>query len=181
MTSATRLLRAISDWADRLTYVGLVPLGLIFVGVVFANVLARYVFSSPIIGSVEVARIAFVWATFLGAATALKRGKHIRFTILADRLPPGPRRWLEVTLALLAAGFFLFVIVRGIDLTGRVQGTYFPASGFSQVILYLPLPIGAGLMFIHTVSRLADLLWVPAPRQGGGAVGAEDPQRERGG
>jgi TRAP-type transport system small permease protein len=181
MTSATRLLRTTSDWADRLTYLALVPLGLIFVGVVFGNVLARYVFSSPIIGSVEVARIAFVWATFLGAATALKRGKHIRFTVLADRLPSGARRWLEVMLALLAAGFFLFVILRGIDLTGRVQGTYFPASGFSQVILYLPLPIGAGLMFIHTLSKLADLLWVPVPRQGGDAVTVENSPDEAGG
>jgi TRAP-type transport system small permease protein len=158
MASVTHLLRRASDGADRATYLALVPLCVLFVGVVFANVLARYVFSSPIVGSVEIARIAFVWATFLGAATALKQGKHIRFTLLADRLPAGARRGLDVVLSLLAIGFFLFVLVRGLELTGRVQGTYFPASGYSQVVLYLPLPLAAGLMLLHTLSRLAELL-----------------------
>jgi TRAP-type transport system small permease protein len=158
MPTVTHLLRRSSDGVDRLTRLALVPLGVLFVGVVFANVLARYVFSSPIVGSVEIARIAFVWATFLGAATALKQGKHIRFTLLVDRLPAGARWVLDVVLALLAAGFFLFVLVRGIELTGRVQGTFFPASGYSQVVLYLPLPIAAGVMLIHTLAALADLL-----------------------
>jgi TRAP-type transport system small permease protein len=158
MTSLAHVLRLSSDAADRLTRLALVPLGVLFVGVVFANVLARYVFSSPIIGSVEIARVAFVWATFLGAATALKQGKHIRFTLLADRLPAPARRGLDVALALLAAAFFLFVLVRGAELTGRVQGTYFPASGFSQVILYLPLPLAAALMLVHTLAALAALL-----------------------
>jgi TRAP-type C4-dicarboxylate transport system permease small subunit len=151
-----RFFKALSLWVDRLTYFVAVPLGIFFVGIVFANVLARYVFSTPIIGAVEYGRIAFVWATFLGAAMAVRRRSHIRFEFLADLLPHRARLALEVLLRFLILAFLVFVLYQGFRLTGRVQRTFFPASGLSQVYLYLPLPIGAGIMLIHSFAHLLE-------------------------
>lgn len=154
----------------------IVPLGVFFVAVVFANVLARYVFSSPILGSVEYSRIAFVWATFLGAAMAMRRRSHIRFEFLADLLPKKARLALEVLLTIFIVAFLVFVVYQGYRLTGRVQRTYFPASGLSQLYLYLPLPVGAGIMLIHSLAKLfedlSNLFSKPPPA----GAGTKEPQ-----
>jgi TRAP-type transport system small permease protein len=148
------LLETSSRWIDRIMYVVVVPLGVFFVGIVFANVLARYVFSAPILGSVEYARIAFVWATFFGASMALRRRSHIRLEFAAERLPPQVRRVLEILLRVLLIAFLAFVAYQGWRLTGRVQRTFFPASGVSQIFLYLPLPISAAVMLVHALAHL---------------------------
>ena len=148
------LLEVASRWLDRLTFILAVPLGAFFLGIVFANVLARYVFSAPIIGSVEYARIAFVWATFIGASMAVRRRSHIRLDFLAERLPLPAQRLLAVFLWLLIIAFLAFVAYQGWRLTGRVQRTFFPASGISQVYLYLPLPVSAALMLVHALTHL---------------------------
>jgi TRAP-type transport system small permease protein len=148
------LLETSSRWIDRVMYLIVMPLGVFFVGIVFANVLARYVFSAPIIGSVEYARIAFVWATFFGASMALRRRSHIRLEFAAERLPPKVRRILEVLLRVMLIAFLAFVAYQGWRLTGRVQRTFFPASGVSQILLYLPLPISAAVMLVHTLAHL---------------------------
>jgi TRAP-type transport system small permease protein len=149
-----QLLETSSRWIDRIMYVVVVPLGVFFVGIVFANVLARYVFSAPILGSVEYARIAFVWATFFGASMAVRRRSHIRLEFAAERLPPQVRRVLEILLRVLLIAFLAFVAYQGWRLTGRVQRTFFPASGVSQILLYLPLPISAAVMLVHALAHL---------------------------
>jgi TRAP-type transport system small permease protein len=151
---AATVLEAASRGLDRLTFVAAVPLGVFFVGIVFANVLARYVFSSPILGSVEYARIAFVWATFIGASMALRRRSHIRLQFLADALPARVRGALDVVLWMLVIAFLAFVAYQGWRLTGRVERTFFPASGVSQVYLYLPLPVSAAIMIVHATAHL---------------------------
>ncbi len=164
MRRAASLLEVASRGLDRLTFVLAVPLGAFFLGIVFANVLARYVFSAPILGSVEYARIAFVWATFIGAAMAVRRRSHIRLEFLAERLPLRVQRLLSVLLWLLIIAFLAFVAYQGWRLTGRVQRTFFPASGISQIYLYLPLPLSAAVMLVHALAHLfRDLLVLTAP------------------
>lgn len=147
------VLEVVSRNLDRVTYVLAVPLGIFFLGVVFANVLARYVFSAPIIGSVEFARIAFVWATFIGAAMAVRRRSHIRLEFVAERLPALVQRLLGIFVWLLIIAFLAFVTYQGWRLTGRVQRTFFPASGLSQVYLYIPLPVTAAIMIVHALAH----------------------------
>ena len=67
------LLRRLSDRVDWVARALLVPIGIAFILIVFLGVVTRYVFQVPIITSVELARIGFVWAAFLGAAVCLKQ------------------------------------------------------------------------------------------------------------
>ena len=66
---------------------------------------------SPIIWSVEIAQLLFVWLCMLAADLALQDGRHFRLMALLDGLSPNRRRVLEglnmvVVIALLA---FLWV------------------------------------------------------------------------
>jgi TRAP-type C4-dicarboxylate transport system permease small subunit len=149
------LLRRISDSTDRLARVLLVPIGIAFIAIVFLGVLTRYVFRAPIITSVELARIGFVWCAFLGAAVCLKNEKHTQFLFLLDRLRGLAKGVVKVTIALLSVSFFSFVTAKGIQMAWAVQDTYFPALGWSQVWLYLPVPVCCAFMLVHSAAFLA--------------------------
>jgi TRAP-type C4-dicarboxylate transport system permease small subunit len=149
-----RLLRQLSDWADRLARMLLVPIGICFISVVFLGVLTRYVFHAPIVSSIELARISFVWAAFLGAAICFKGEKHTQFAFLLDAVSVRVRAILKVAIAALCLGFFAFLAVKGVQMVQMVEATYFPALGWSQLWLYLPLPLSACCMFLHALAFL---------------------------
>ncbi|HXZ43995.1 MAG TPA: TRAP transporter small permease [archaeon] len=149
------LLRRASDWTDCLARVLLVPIGIAFIVVVFLGVLTRYVFRAPIITSVELARIGFVWSAFLGAAICLKKGKHTQFLFLLERLHGTLRGAVKVMISFLSTGFFSLLTVKGVQMVQAVQDTYFPALGWSQIWLYLPVPVCSALMLVHSFTFLA--------------------------
>jgi TRAP-type C4-dicarboxylate transport system permease small subunit len=165
-----RVLQHLSDWGDRIVRVILVPVGALFIFVVFLGVLARYVFHAPMVTSVELARLGFVWSVFLGAAVTLKNERHTQFTFLLDAVGEGTRRAMLVVIDLLAVAFFGFLVAKGIQMVQAVQDTYFPALGWSQLWLYLPLPLCAAFMFVHVLAFLARDLVALAGRRGTGAA-----------
>ncbi len=149
-----RFLRRVSDWTDWLARGLLVPIGIAFIMVVFLGVLTRYVFRAPIITSVELARIGFVWSAFLGATVCLKKEKHTQFFFLLDRLRGTLRGVAKVAISFLSVGFFSLLTVNGVLLVQAVQDTYFPALGWSQVCLYLPVPVCSAFMLVHSIAFL---------------------------
>src|SRR6218665_1102432 len=54
---------------------------------VFANVVLRYLFNSGITLTEEVARLIFVWLTFLGSIVALRHGTHLGMDTIVARVP----------------------------------------------------------------------------------------------
>ncbi len=163
------LLRSVSEWADWIARALLVPIGVGFVLIVFLGVLTRYVFQAPIITSVELARIGFVWAAFLGAAVCVKGERHTQFLFLLDKAGGSGKRVMKVVIDCISIGFFLFLVIEGVRMTLAVRATYFPALGWSQLWLYAPLPVSAAIMLLHGVAFLArDLLGLD--REGEGTV-----------
>jgi len=148
-------LRRLSDGIDAVTRFVAVPIGIATILIVFFEVLMRYVFRAPLITSVEIARLGFVWSCFLGAALGVKRASHIRFVFFLDRCGPRGGALLRLGVSLLCTTFFGFLVLKGVEMTQRVYETYFPALGYSQLWLYLPLPVSAAVMVIHGVAFVA--------------------------
>ncbi len=146
--------RRASDLANRVTEWALVPVVLFFAGLLIVTVFSRYIFQLPIITSVEMTRLAFVWATFLGVAAGVKRGVHVRVVAFVSLLP-APLRAL--TVYLVHGSFLLFGLLMvwyGYFLTIQMSGTSFPTLGISQSWLYGVLPVTGALMVLHALSGL---------------------------
>jgi TRAP-type C4-dicarboxylate transport system permease small subunit len=47
------------------------------------------------------------------------------------------------------------MVLKGIEMSQRVYETFFPALGFSQLWLYLPLPVSATIMLVHGLAFVA--------------------------
>lgn len=146
--------RRISDVANRLTELALVPLVLFFTSLLIVSVFSRYVFHIPIVTSIEMTRLAFVWACFLGAAAGTKRGAHVRVVAFVMLLPI----WIRsLTISVVHSSFLIFaslMIWHGTKLTIQMSVTSFPTLGISQAWLFLVIPITGTLIALHALSGL---------------------------
>ncbi len=75
----------------------------------FLAVLTRYVFSFSIIGADELATFMFLWASLFGAAAAFKYNQHGSMPLFVNLLPQRARRFADLAVLLVMAGFFLFL------------------------------------------------------------------------
>jgi TRAP-type C4-dicarboxylate transport system permease small subunit len=141
-------LKQASDATDRVTRWALFPIAVTFILIVFGGVLTRFVFRTPMVSSEEFARITFLWTCFLGAAICVKRENHIRFEFL-DSLLGKARPAFDLAITLVSIAFYLFLIVKGLELLLHVLPTMFPASGISQAWMYGVLPLSCLLMMVH--------------------------------
>jgi TRAP-type C4-dicarboxylate transport system permease small subunit len=155
MRSLPLFLIQFSDWVDRFVKIITIPIGIGTILIVFFEVLMRYVFRTPIITSIELARLGFVWSCFMGATLCMKQEKHIKFVFMIEKFGVMGQRVIKICVDLLSVGFFSFLLVKGIQMVQAVQYTYFPALGWSQLWLYLPLPLSAACMLIFGITFLA--------------------------
>lgn len=65
---------------------------------------------SPIIWSVEVAQLCFVWLCMLSADLALQGNRHFGLTALSDALSPRRRRWLDLINHAVLVGLLAFLL-----------------------------------------------------------------------
>ena len=85
-----------SDAAHRvLSLLSALPLGLIVV-LTFADVFARYLFSSPIRGSVEVIQFAMALVIFTALPLVTRRREHVTVSLVDGVLRGGARRVQQV-------------------------------------------------------------------------------------
>ena len=76
----------------------------------FANVIGRYVFNHSIAAADEIARMAFVWLTYIGSIVAMKEGTHIRVDIVVSLVPPAVRKVFDIISNLLVDGIMILTI-----------------------------------------------------------------------
>ncbi|WP_291298808.1 TRAP transporter small permease [Elioraea sp.] len=124
------------------------------VAAVTAGVVFRYGLGASLYWATEVPNFLLVWIVFLGAAVAWHEGKHIAFTVVADRLPALPRRVLDVATAVLLTGFFVFLVIIGFELVDRTMQSRSEALKMPLGLLYLCIPVAAGLMALDTLASL---------------------------
>jgi TRAP-type C4-dicarboxylate transport system permease small subunit len=151
------LLSKTSHAVNRATEFVLVPIVAVFTLLVVLAVVSRYAFNLPFVTSVELTRIAFLWACFLGAAAGVKRMAHIRVTFLIAWLPPG----LQIAGYIVTfASFLIFsslMVWYGSVLTERMSVTYFPTLQVSQAWLYAALPVSGALIVLHSLAGLIEV------------------------
>lgn len=84
---------------------------------------------SPIIWSIEIAQLLFVWLCMLAADLALQQNRHFGLVFIQDRLSPHTRRRLEIANTIILIALVGFLLAYAWDnmflmhprLTGSIQ------------------------------------------------------------
>ena len=126
--------------------------------VVLLQVIFRYVLNLPLFWTEEFARYCLVWSSLLGSAVAVKRGRHIAVNILIERCPAALHKMLTIIALLSVAAVLAIILWGGIQLVAITRPQISPALRVSMAIPYLAVPVGAGLMLLHTIVHIVETL-----------------------
>ena len=96
------------------------------IAILFAGVVARYGFDHPLVWVEELAAILFLWLVSLGAVIALRRGEHMRMTVVVGRLGPRAQRISACFSALLVVGVTLGLILPGLSYASQQSAILTP-------------------------------------------------------
>jgi len=115
-----------------------------------ANVVARYVFNAPIPWAEELARYAFIWLVFIGAALCSKHRRHVGIDVVVMALPERGRASSQLAVNLATAALMLVLIYYGWILTAAASQ---PTStlGMPTHFVYVVVPLSALLILVRTL------------------------------
>jgi tripartite ATP-independent transporter DctM subunit len=123
--------------------------------ILFAGVMSRYLFRAPLVWSDELASILFLWLAMLGSVVALRRNEHMRMTALVAKAGPATRAFLEVIAVLVPLLFLAVMLQPGYEFAEDEGFIATPAMGLSGGWAAAAFPVGAALMLLGCLVRLA--------------------------
>jgi len=118
------------------------------------QVFSRYLLGDSPAWAEQSALILMIWMTFLGSASGIAEGFHIRIvegvTSLAQ---PGRSRAIKAAnLLIILAG--ILILFLGIRLVGATWANAVPTLPLTRGMVYLVIPFSGGLMAVFALQKL---------------------------
>ncbi len=123
--------------------------------VVFVAVVLRYGFGHPLGWTDELAKICFTWLVFLGGAVGVRRGAHIGVDAVVVFLPAHVRRGVAFVADILVLAILGVFVYYGWLLAAMTAPVPTPSLGLPVAFVYAAAPVGAFLMLLHQIDRIA--------------------------
>ena len=128
---------------------------------ILAEVVSVWLFNTSLEFSWEYGAFFMAAAFFLGLGWTLREGGHVRVGILAEHLPPGAARLLDIAatiIGLIIAGFLTSALF-GLTWSSFVDGSRtFTATATPLVIPQAVITSGAAILTLQLIARLIRLL-----------------------
>ena len=137
----------------------------LFVAILLVMVLQvafRYVLNAPLTWTEELARYLYIWACWLGAPVALRRGNHIAIAFVSDRVPRGVGRIIALVTQAAALVFLTQLTIQGSILMVKSHSVEAITLPIPWSAIYVAAPISAVLMILETVRAM----WMGPVRSG---------------
>ncbi|MFZ1431489.1 MAG: TRAP transporter small permease [Geminicoccaceae bacterium] len=124
------------------------------VGLVFIAAVMRS-FGYPLIWSVDMAQLLFIWLCFFGAARAMREKGHLGIDLFVRYFSPRNRFRLELVISAVILVFLGLLAVEGYRLTMLNMARQFGDSGFSYAWVTSAVPIGAVMLGVALCRNIA--------------------------
>ncbi|MDX9862727.1 MAG: TRAP transporter small permease [Rhodospirillales bacterium] len=115
-------------------------------------------YGHPIIWSVDIAQLLFIWICFLGANQAMRADQHVGVDLLLVHLPVRVRRRVLMFHFLLIEAFLAAMVYFGVDLTRLNVERQFSDTPLSYAWVTVAVPVGSALLFITILVRMIRML-----------------------
>lgn len=133
---------------------------------VFVNVVGRYVFNYSFASVEEIARMLFVWLTYLGCIACIKEGSHVRVDIVLTLVPAKVRLVMEVIANLLMDAIMILTIRVCMNLVMENLTYPMPITKISYGIVQAVMPFSMVIMLICNIINLVHLFKKPSEEGG---------------
>jgi TRAP-type C4-dicarboxylate transport system permease small subunit len=147
------LLRRLGDAVD----IAVATTGAALALLMTANVAGRALLNSDISANVELGEFLLVWATFLGGASAARRGAHMRIVEGLLMMPTGLRRHVEIAIRFLVLAVLGALVWNGAKIAEVAMDQTTTVLYWPVGLGYAAMPVGSALAFVfvaHETWRL---------------------------
>lgn len=151
MKKITNILWGAIDW---FLFLGTTAMVLL----VFVNVVGRYCFNYVFTSFEEIARVLFIWGTYLGSVVAMKEGTHIRVDILITALKPRARRIFDIVSNVLTSAILILTIRVMMTLVIINIGNPLPMTKIPYGVVQGIIPFSMAVMVIINCMHLVELI-----------------------
>ncbi|WP_174802463.1 TRAP transporter small permease [Martelella limonii] len=111
-------------------------------------------FGHPLIWSVDLAQLLFIWLCFIGAARAMRERGHLGVDFLVRPFPHRYRLALETLLAAIFLVFMMMLAYEGYKLTMLNKERQFGDSGLSYAWVTIAVPAGCVMLSLSILGNL---------------------------
>ena len=139
---------------EGITFVGFIAMVLL----IFVNVVGRYVFRQGITESEEIARILFVWLTYLGAILCFKTNSHVVVDILITFLHGVTRKIVDLISNVLLSGILGMTFYYSTSLIKVNIGTLTPLTKIPLSIVEGIIPVSMLIMLIINLYKMVQII-----------------------
>ena len=124
------------------------------VGIILLQVFMRYVVSSPLSWSEQIARYLFIWMIMLGIPIMFHRKIFMAFDLLFDSLSARQQRILRIIIEVSICLFAIFFFKNSLNLCIRTWGRKTAGVKLPLYLVYGAQPVSAVCIFIVMLNQL---------------------------
>jgi TRAP-type transport system small permease protein len=147
-------LHYLSEYVDKASRAALLLIMAVMISVILVQVFFRYVLNAAMPWPEELTIFLLSWMTFIGSGIALKNWQHIGITLFANMLPRTYRQYLSILVKITVLFCAVFLTYTGVILVQKSTHMVSDALRISMVWPRLSLPVGGGIMVIHSINML---------------------------
>lgn len=130
----------------------------VIIGIVAWQVFGRYVLNDSPTWAENLALVLVLYVTLLGAAVGVRDAGHIGMDSLLTLVPENPRRYVEMLIHVLVAGFGVCMAWYGAELGQSVAPYKLANLDLSEGYRYLPLVLSGVLILLFSLEHLIAML-----------------------
>ncbi|MGQ9646918.1 MAG: TRAP transporter small permease [Thermodesulfobacteriota bacterium] len=158
---AVGILKRLTASADWLLCRVCITLFMAILCIMVLQISFRYIFSAPLTWTEELARYLYIWACWLGAPVAMRRGNHVVINVLSERFPRRLAQVASLSTQAIALFFLLELAYQGTLLTIRSHTVNAITLPIPWSMIYVAAPLSAMLMILETAETIGRTVgWV---------------------
>lgn len=121
---------------------------------IFGQVIFRYCFNNPLSWTEEVARLLFVFGTFLCAVIAFQQGTHVSMDLIFEKMPI---RYQKRAIYFNGFLIIIFLVVLTISSFSILKASYYTPSAalrFPVSLFYIPVTLSSALIIYLVIKKV---------------------------
>ena len=138
---------------EKLEYIGMSIMFVIMFVVVLLGIITRLI-GSPISWTEEASRLAFVWMIFMGLSYGTAHDKHIRVTIIPDKMGPKAAACFTIFWDIVTIVVFCWIGINGFKYVAYSSSAKTYALQLNKGIIPSIIPISACLNIIRCIQKM---------------------------
>ncbi|WP_312699510.1 TRAP transporter small permease [Sedimentibacter sp.] len=127
------------------------------------QVFTRYVLDSSLVGTEEVSRYCFIWATMLGAAICVSSFSHASVSFVPDMLKGRIKLINTCIIQALMMVLAVIFIVQGVKMVGITINQLSPTLKVPMWLVYSAVPVGGVMILLASLCNIINSVFCIKP------------------